>query len=144
MLCWCGRQTIEGRMVTRFTVTGNSTDGWVSPICYLQMTLFYFVGPLAENVLHIRLVLMCFMIVIGLKVNLNKSELVPMGKWTMLFIWIIYFVVRWGLSLWSIWEMPLGSSYKSLTVWNVVLERLEKRLAGWKMYLSKVWLPYIT
>ena len=95
-------------------------------------------GPLAENVLHIRLVLMCFMIVTGLKVNLNKSELVPMGKWTMLFIWIIYFVVRWGLSLWSIWEMLLGSSYKSSTIWNVVLERLEKRLTGWKMYLSEV------
>nr|XP_009587165.1 uncharacterized protein LOC104084912 [Nicotiana tomentosiformis] len=34
--------------------------------------------------------------------------------------------------------LPLGASYKDTTVWNPVIERVEKRLAGWqKRYLSK-------
>ena len=34
--------------------------------------------------------------------------------------------------------LPLGAKFKNLSVWNPILERMEKRLAGWKrMYLSK-------
>lgn len=34
--------------------------------------------------------------------------------------------------------LPLGTSNKDQTVWNLVLRRVEKRLAGWqKIYLSK-------
>ena len=34
--------------------------------------------------------------------------------------------------------MPLGASHKSLTIWNPILEKIERKLAGWKkMYLSK-------
>nr|XP_009764302.1 PREDICTED: uncharacterized protein LOC104216045 [Nicotiana sylvestris] len=34
--------------------------------------------------------------------------------------------------------LPLGASHKDTTVWNPVIERVEKRLAGWqKRYLSK-------
>ena len=34
--------------------------------------------------------------------------------------------------------MPLGASHKSPTIWNPILEKIERKLAGWKkMYLSK-------
>ena len=34
--------------------------------------------------------------------------------------------------------MPLGSLYKTAAIWNPILERLEKKLSGWKrLYLSK-------
>jgi hypothetical protein len=34
--------------------------------------------------------------------------------------------------------LPLGASYKSVSIWNGVIEKMERRLAGWKrMYLSK-------
>nr|XP_016498719.1 PREDICTED: uncharacterized protein LOC107817408 [Nicotiana tabacum] len=34
--------------------------------------------------------------------------------------------------------LPLGASHKDTTIWNSVIERVEKRLAGWqKRYLSK-------
>ena len=42
-----------------------------------------------------------------------------------------------GLPL-SYLGMPLGASYKVLSVWNPILEKLECRLWGWqKLYLSK-------
>ena len=34
--------------------------------------------------------------------------------------------------------MPLGASYKAVAVWDPILEKMERRLAGWKkLYLSK-------
>ena len=34
--------------------------------------------------------------------------------------------------------MPLGASHKFPTIWNPILEKIERKLAGWKkMYLSK-------
>ena len=34
--------------------------------------------------------------------------------------------------------MPLGTSYKIASIWNPILERMEKKLSGWKrFYLSK-------
>jgi hypothetical protein len=34
--------------------------------------------------------------------------------------------------------MPLGASFKSLSIWNGVIEKVERRLASWKkLYLSK-------
>jgi hypothetical protein len=34
--------------------------------------------------------------------------------------------------------LPLGASYKATSMWNVVIEEMERCLAGWKkLYLSK-------
>ena len=34
--------------------------------------------------------------------------------------------------------LPLGATYKETSIWNPIIERMEKRLAGWKrLYLSK-------
>ena len=33
-----------------------------------------------EQILHIRLLLLCFQAIIGLKVNVQKSEMVPIGE----------------------------------------------------------------
>jgi hypothetical protein len=35
-------------------------------------------------------------------------------------------------------SMPLGAPYNALSVWDPILEKIERRLAGWKkLYLSK-------
>ncbi|XP_042969128.1 uncharacterized protein LOC122301820 [Carya illinoinensis] len=74
----------------------------------------------------------------GLKVNLGKSELVPVG------------VVSNILNLASILDckvsslplkylgLPLGATFKARAIWDGVVEKIEKRLASWKrVYLSK-------
>ena len=34
--------------------------------------------------------------------------------------------------------MPLGSLHKTASIWNPILEKMEKKLSGWKrLYLSK-------
>ncbi len=81
---------------------------------------------------------MWFQAASGLKINLGKSELVPVGNvpdveglaavlgCKVADLPIIYL------------GLPLGSSFKDQTIWNGIIEKMEKRLAGWKrMYLSK-------
>jgi hypothetical protein len=34
--------------------------------------------------------------------------------------------------------MPLGSTYKSIEIWNPIMEKMERCLVGWqRLYLSK-------
>ena len=34
--------------------------------------------------------------------------------------------------------MPLGTLFKTTSIWNPILEKMEKKLSGWKrLYLSK-------
>ena len=34
--------------------------------------------------------------------------------------------------------LPLGATFKAKLIWNLIIERMEKRLAGWKrLYISK-------
>ena len=49
----------------------------------------------------------------------------------------MFWAARLGFCLLTYLDMPLGASYKSSSIWNLVLEKLEKHLAVWKkMYLS--------
>ena len=74
----------------------------------------------------------------GLRVNMAKSEMVPVGEVqniSELADSLCYHIG--GLPL-SYLGMPLGPSYKAVAVWNPILEKLERRLSGWqKLYLSK-------
>jgi hypothetical protein len=81
---------------------------------------------------------LCFEATSGLKINLQKSELVAVEEVpnieelaSILSCIISSFPMKYlGL--------PLGAPFKSRAIWNGVVERMEKRLASWKkIYLSK-------
>ena len=43
-----------------------------------------------------------------------------------------------GQFAYDLFGMPLGTLYKTPSIWNPILERMEKKLSGWKwLYLSK-------
>jgi hypothetical protein len=73
-----------------------------------------------------------------LRINLGKSEIGPIGE--------IEDVERLAQLLgcqvaslpMTYLGLPLGASYKVVSIWNGIIEKMEQRLAGWKrMYLSK-------
>jgi hypothetical protein len=73
-----------------------------------------------------------------LRINLGKSEIGPIGE--------IEDVERLAQLLgcqvaslpMTYLDLPLGASYKVVSIWNGIIEKMEQRLAGWKrMYLSK-------
>ena len=74
----------------------------------------------------------------GLKVNALKSEMVPIGEVPNIHVLAEILGCRIGSLPMTYLGMPLGASHKSPTIWNPILEKIERKLAGWKkMYLSK-------
>ena len=74
----------------------------------------------------------------GLKVNLEKSELTPVGRVND----IEELALELGCNVGGLPScylgMPLGPPFKSVVVWDGVEERFRKRLAMWKRrYISK-------
>ena len=74
----------------------------------------------------------------GLKVNLGKSKLVPVGMVDNLDLLLIVLGCKQGTLPMKYLDLPLGAKFKDKAIWNPILEKIEWRLAGWKhLYLSK-------
>jgi hypothetical protein len=127
------RGFIKGFQVGR---SGNSSVS-VSHLLYADDTILFCDAHL-EQLLYIRLVLTCFEAVTGLKVNMTKSEMVPIGEVDGLSALADLLYCHIGSLPLQYLGMPLGASYKALAIWNPIIEKIERRLAGWKkIYLSK-------
>ena len=74
---------------------------------------------------------------IGLKVNVLKSEMVPIEEVPNVYVLAEILGCRIGSLPMTYLGMPLRASHNSPFVWNPISEKIECKLAGWKMYLSK-------
>ena len=91
-----------------------------------------------DQILHVQMLLLCFQAVTSLRVNALKSEMVPIGQVPNVHILVEILGCRIGSLPMTYLGMPLGVSHKSPTIWNLILEKIEHKLAGWKkLYLSK-------
>ena len=69
---------------------------------------------------------------------MGKSEVVPIGEVSNIHNLANILHCRVGSFPMIYLGMPLDTSYKTISIWNPILERMEKKLAGWKrLYLSK-------
>ena len=130
------RRTEEGGFIRGFQA--SRTDGLcVSHLLYADDTIIFCdVEP--EQLLYIRMVLTCFEAVTGLRVNITKSEMVPMGDVVDLPGLAALLSCKIGSTPLSYLGMPLGAPFKALSIWDPILEKIECRLASWKkLYLSK-------
>ena len=81
---------------------------------------------------------MWFEAISRLKVNLSKSEAIPVGEGVPMETFAPVLGCKIGSLPTSYLGLPLGAPYKSTGVWDVVEERFRKRLSLWKrQYLSK-------
>jgi hypothetical protein len=90
------------------------------------------------QLMYLRLAMTCFEAATGLRVNLAKSEIVLVGDVENLRVLADILCCRIGSLPMSYLGMPLGFTFKSTLIWNPIIEKMERRLAGWKrLYLSK-------
>ena len=74
----------------------------------------------------------------GLKINLNKSEIIPIGPVDNAEELANELGCKTGSFPTSYLGLPLGAKHKAVGVWDSIEERFQKRLASWKIqYISK-------
>ena len=74
----------------------------------------------------------------GLKINLDKSKLVPVGVVPNVEMLVDALGCKRGSLPMKYLGLPLGAKWKDRAVWNPIIEKMERRLVGWeKLYLSK-------
>ena len=81
---------------------------------------------------------MWFEAIFGLSINLNKSEILPVGRVEKVEVLTSELGCKVGSLPSTYLGLPLGAPHKSVAVWDGVEERMQKRLALWKrQFISK-------
>ena len=87
---------------------------------------------------YLSWLLMWFEACSGLKINLEKSELIPVGRVHNIEGLALELGCKVGRLPSYYLGLPLGAPFNSLAVWDGVEERFPRRLAMWKrQYISK-------
>ena len=119
-------------------VKGRSEEGvLISHLLFADDTLV-FCKASQDHLTYLSWLLMWFEAMSGLRINLEKSELIPVGRVENIDDLAWDFGCRVGSLLSTYLGMPLGAPFKSVTKWDGVEERFRRRLVIWKrQYLSK-------
>uniref|UniRef100_A0A2N9EUU7 Reverse transcriptase domain-containing protein n=1 Tax=Fagus sylvatica TaxID=28930 RepID=A0A2N9EUU7_FAGSY len=120
-------RAVAGGYISGFSV-GNSTgvELSISHSLFADDTLI-FCGANSEQAWYLRGVFIWFQAISGLKINLSKSELVPVGQVTNVPELAGILGCRVASLPLTYLGLPLGASYKSKSIWVGVVEKMEKR-----------------
>ena len=132
------KKTKESNLIRGFHVGDvNAVGVRISYLLFAGDTIL-FCDASREQLLSIRLVLSCFQAFTGLKINIGKSEIIPVGEVNNIVALANILQCRVGRLPMKYLGMPLGTSFKSAAIWNPILKKMEKKLSRWKrLYLSK-------
>ena len=123
------KKTEENNLIWGFQVGAvNSVGVQISHLLFADDTIL-FCNASKEQLLSIRLALSCFQAFMGSKVNVGKSEIVPVGEVNNLAALASILQCRVGSLPMKYLGMPLGTSFKTASIWNLILEKMEKKLS---------------
>ncbi|RVW69837.1 putative ribonuclease H protein [Vitis vinifera] len=128
----------NGDFISSFRVGGRGREGLiVSHLLFADDTLI-FCDAEADQLQYLSWTFMWFEAILGLKVNLSKTEAFPVGEDIHMETLASVLGCKIGSLPTTYLGLPLGAPYKSTRVWDTVEERFKKRLSLWKrQYLFK-------
>jgi hypothetical protein len=137
-LSWMLITAMDQGHLIGFSVGPRDSDALVvNHLLFADDTLI-FCGAQEEQIRHLQCIFLCFEVALGLMINLGKSEIVPIGEIEDVEGLAQLLGCRVASLPTTYLGLPLGASYKVVSIWNGVIKKIEWRLAGWKrMYLSK-------
>ena len=113
-------------MLVYFEVSGGE-GVCISHLLFADNTIL-FCDADEKQILHVRMLLLCFHAMTGLKVNALKSEMVPIGEVPNIHVLAKILDYRIGSLSMTYLGMPLEASHKSPTIWNPILEKIKRKL----------------
>ncbi|KAJ9680532.1 hypothetical protein PVL29_019761 [Vitis rotundifolia] len=131
-------RAVRGGYLSGCRIRGRGGAGIrVSHLLFADDTLV-FCEDSQEQLAFLSWLLLWFEATSGLRINLNKSEILPVGRVENAEI----LAAELGCKVRSLPStylgLPLGASHKSVMVWDGMEERMRKRLALWKrQFISK-------
>lgn len=127
----------EGGCIDGFSVSTSSGDSMsISHLLFADDTVV-FCDANIDQMCHLKCILLCFEAISGLRINLAKSETVNIGTVANIESMAGILGCRISSLPMKYLGLPLGAPYKSCSIWNAIIEKMEK-LVGWKkLYLSK-------
>ncbi|XP_028090062.1 uncharacterized protein LOC114290376 [Camellia sinensis] len=130
-------KAVQGDLLSGFVMGERSASLVVSHLFYADDKLI-FCDAEATQIGHLRCILPCFEAVSGLWVNLSKLELILVGQVASLPMLAAVLDCKVARLPVSYLGLPLRVSFKETRVWDGVVDKVQRRLAGWKrQYLSK-------
>ena len=131
-------RVVEGNYLSGSRIAdGRREELAISHLIYADDTLFFCEAD-KDQLKFLSWILMWFEAMTGLKINLNKSKIIPIGPVANVGELASELGCKVGSLPTFYLGLPLGAKHKALGVWDSVEERFRKRLASWKIqYISK-------
>ena len=101
----------------------------VSHLLFADDTLIFCEADL-DQILIFHMILIWFEAVSDLKINLGKSELVPVGVVHNIDLFLVVLGCKQGSLPMKYLGLPLGAKFKDKTIWNPILEKMKRQLTG--------------
>ena len=132
------KKAVSGGFLTDYRVKGRGGEGvQLTHLLYTDDTLI-FCDASEDQLAHLSWVLMWFEVISGLKINLDKSEIIPMKRVEDQEVLALELGCKVGKLLSVYLGLPLGAPHELVAVWDGVKEKFGRRLTLWKMqYISK-------
>ena len=132
------KRAVEGNFISRCRFGGR--DGGeivISHLLYADDTII-FCDANTKQLMYLRWTLMWFEAFSGLKINLFKSEIIPLGRVDNVEVLAAELGCGVGSLPTKYLGLPFGAPHRASGVWDSIEERFRNRLSSWKrQYISK-------
>jgi hypothetical protein len=122
--------TLDQGNLTEFSVGAKESEALVVNHLLFADDTMIFCGAQEEQIRHLRCIFLYFEAAFGLRINLGKSKIIPIGVVEDVKGLANLLGCRVTSLPMTYFDLPLRASYKSTSIWNSVIEKMERRLAG--------------